>query len=80
MTLFDDTLLDLEKNIDLLRWDYLNELTVFTYFQIETILAFYIKLGIVERWQGLDPAVGEQHYTKLVEELKSGFYVDASIA
>ena len=40
-------LIEFEKNIDTLRWNTLNELTMFTYFQIETILAFCIKLGIV---------------------------------
>lgn len=66
-----------EKGVDNLRWDMLNELTTFSYFQIETILAFCIKLTLVERWKSLDSKTGGEILEKLVEELKSGFSVPA---
>ncbi len=71
-----DDLVTYEKNIDTLRWDMLNELTVFTYFQIETILAFCLKLDMVERWQQLDPETGKERLGRLLEELKTGFTTD----
>jgi hypothetical protein len=70
-----DNLVAYEKNVDTLRWDTLNDLTTFAYFQIETLLAFTIKLGMVERWQGLDEAEGTKRFERLVEELTSGFHL-----
>ncbi len=65
-------LIEWQKNVDMLRWDALNEFTTFTYFQVETVLAFCIKLGIVERWQKLDPALGQEAANRLLAELRSG--------
>ncbi len=70
-----DNLVEYEKNIDTLRWDMLNELTTFTYFQIETILAFCIKLGMVERWQKLEPETGKERLNILLTELEAGFSI-----
>ncbi|MBD3316827.1 MAG: DUF2764 family protein [Chitinivibrionales bacterium] len=61
-----------ENSVDTLRWDELNELTLFTYFRIETILAFCVKLGMVERWLKLDPETGKKKLDRLIEELVSG--------
>jgi hypothetical protein len=71
------TLLEFEKGIDLLRWDMLNELTIFTYFGIETIIAFSIKLLMVERWKKLDAQTGKVVLERLVEELQSAYSVPA---
>ena len=68
-------LVEFEKNIDTLRWDTLDEMTVFTYFQIETILAFCIKLDIVERWQRLKPDVGEEKLKRLLSDLESSYAI-----
>jgi hypothetical protein len=69
------TLVEFEKAIDTLRWNVLNDLTCFSYFSIETILAFVIKLLMVERWKNLDPEVGKDRLDLLVNELCSGFTV-----
>ena len=68
-------LVEFEKNIDTLRWDTLDEMTTFTYFQIETILAFCIKLDIVERWQRLKPDVGKEKLKRLLSDLESSYAV-----
>ncbi|MBN1577584.1 MAG: DUF2764 family protein [Chitinispirillaceae bacterium] len=67
--------LDFEKGIDTLRWDTLNEMTVATYFQAETVYAFYIKLIIVERWRALDPKSGKERLDRLLDELKASYTV-----
>jgi hypothetical protein len=69
----EEDLTTYEKDIDTLRWDMLNELTTFAYFSIEAILAFCIKLAIVERWQALDEQAGKEKLDRLIKELKSGF-------
>lgn len=73
---FDQTsLVAFEKNIDQLRWDMLDELTTFAYFQVETLCAFYIKLGIVERWLDLDPAFGKEKLNTLLKELEASYSI-----
>jgi len=71
------TLLEFEKGIDLLRWDMLNELTAFSYFGIETIIAFSLKLMMVERWKKLDAQTGKVILERLVEELQATYSVPA---
>ncbi len=77
LTLSKGNLTDFEKGIDQLRWDTLDELSAFSYFQIETIAAFTIKLLMVERWLRLDPTVGKEKLDRLIEELKSSYSVPA---
>lgn len=62
-----------EKNIDKIRWDYLEEQTFFHYFTIEKILSYIIKLGIMERWMKLDAETGKALLNKLIEELKHSY-------
>jgi hypothetical protein len=61
-----------ERLLDQLRWDMLDELTTFSYFQIETLLAFCLRLMIVERWTGLDPQTGRKRLEQLLLGLKPG--------
>ncbi len=68
-------LLEFEKGVDLLRWDMLNELTTFSYFSIETIIAFSIKLMMVERWKNLDVQAGKVVLERLVEDLQATYSV-----
>ena len=75
LSLSSENLVEFEKSIDTLRWDTLNEMTTFTYFQIETILAFCIKLNIVERWQRLKPEVGEEKLKRLLSDLESSYTI-----
>lgn len=63
--------LELERVLDAIRWDKLNELTVFSYFAFETILAFTIRLGMVERWQALEEPAGAAIFEQLVTHLTS---------
>lgn len=62
-----------EKAIDLLRWSYLDELNTFNYFSFEVLMAYYLKLGIIERWLQLDQATGEEMFRKLLGELKNSY-------
>lgn len=62
-----------EKAIDLLRWNYLDELNTFNYFTVEVLMAYYIKLGIIERWLRLDQSTGEEMFRRLLGELKHSY-------
>lgn len=70
-----DNLLEFEKGIDSIRWEYLNDLTLFSYFKAETIYAFFLKLLIVERWKALDNKTGKEMLERLVEELNSSYTI-----
>jgi hypothetical protein len=62
-----------EKEADRLRWENLDELNTFNYFTIEVILAYIIKLRMIERWLKLDEKTGKELFGKLIEDLNSSF-------
>lgn len=66
-------LLDREKNLDLMRWNYLDELTTFKYFTIEVVLAFVIRLFTLDRWIYLDKSRGEELFNRYLERLKMSY-------
>lgn len=59
-----------ERKIDKLRWDWLEENTVFDYFNIEYIFAYLCKLQILERWVSLNAEEGERVFRALINNLK----------
>ncbi len=60
-----------ERKIDKFRWDWLEENTVFDYFNIEYIFAYLCKLQILERWVKLNAEEGERIFRELIDNLKS---------
>lgn len=60
-----------ERKTDKLRWDWLDENTVFDYFNIEYIFAYLCKLQILERWVSLNAEEGERVFRELISGLKS---------
>ncbi len=65
--------LEKEKALDMMRWDYLNELNTFNYFTIEVLVAYVIKLLIVERWLRLEPEIGKQMFKQIISELEKSY-------
>ncbi len=65
--------LDREMKLDLLRWQFLDEETFFNYFTIEKVLAFTLKLMIVERWFELDEEKGRELFKNLINDLETGY-------
>lgn len=68
-----DDVQEREKAFDQIRWAYLDDVTFFAYFTIEKLLAFSIKLGMVERWLALDKEHGSKLFNTLLSELKSSY-------
>jgi hypothetical protein len=62
---------DRERRLDKFRWDWLEENTVFDYFNIEYIFAFLCKLQILERWVQLNAEEGERVFRDLIKNLKN---------
>jgi len=61
-----------ERKIDKLRWDWLDENTIFDYFDINFIFAYLCKLQILERWVKLNAEEGERIFRQIIIDLKRG--------
>ncbi len=62
-----------EKEIDKMKWDMIEELSLFDYFSIEIILAYLLKLDIAYRWLKLDYDTGKQMFEQIVDDLKLSY-------
>lgn len=72
-----DNLKDREVGIDRIKWDFLDDITTFHYFTIEKILAYTLKLIMLNRWAELSPERGKEKIEKLIEDLQSGYDIPA---
>lgn len=70
-------LLDREKRIDALRWQWLEDRTLFEVFNIEAVLAYYLKASILHRWDNLTVEEGEKVFRDLVADMKKGIKLEA---
>jgi len=72
LTRINDTvdLVDREKKIDLLKWNWMEDNTFFNYFTIEKIFVFLMKLEMIERWVSLDKVKGNEMFRQLIDQLK----------
>jgi hypothetical protein len=61
-----------ERKIDLLKWEWLEETTLYKTFDIENVLVYFLKLEMLERWTTLDKETGEQSFRSLVGAMKKG--------
>lgn len=68
-----ENLMAREKGLDQIKWDKVEEITLFDYFTIEVVLAYTIKLDIAYRWLELDEENGREMFRKIIDHLKSGF-------
>lgn len=59
-----------ERKLDKFRWDWLEEKSVFDYFNIEYLFAYLCKLQILERWVHLNAEEGERVFRELITHLK----------
>ena len=66
-----EDLLEREKRIDKLRWDWLEEQNFFNYFTVECLFVFLQKLGMLERWISLDKDKGNQKFRSIITDLKN---------
>ncbi len=69
----DVEMIEKEKNIDKIKWTYLDEQTFFHFFTIEKILSFLLKLQITERWLKLDKVTGTALLEQLIDDIKTSY-------
>ena len=65
-----DELVEREKKIDLLKWNWMEDNSFFLYFSIEKIFIFLMKLEMIGRWISLDKEKGNEMFRKLISQLK----------
>jgi len=63
-------IIEKEQLIDQLRWEKAGEICTYNYFDIDVILSFLLKSGLVQRWALMDKAKGEKMFRELVSEIK----------
>ncbi len=68
-----DDLIRRERQIDDFIWEKVETLTLKELFTMDRILAFIVKLRIVDRWLKLDEQTGREMFRKLVDEIRGTF-------
>lgn len=65
-----ENLFERERNIDQMKWDWIDDEIFFNYFSIERIFAFLVKIEMIDRWCSLDGEKGKELFRKLIDSLK----------
>ena len=68
-----DDLIQREKKIDDFIWEKVENLTLMELFTMDRILAFIVKLRIIDRWMKLDEQKGREMFRRLVDEIRGTF-------
>jgi hypothetical protein len=66
-------LMEREKRLDQLRWEFIDEKTIFHYFDLDKIIAYFLKLNIVLRWSSLDKLAGETLFRSMLNTLEHSY-------
>lgn len=66
-----EDLVEREKKIDLLKWNWLENESFFHYFTIERVFVFLLQLEMIERWVSLDKEKGNELFRQMIEKLKN---------
>lgn len=59
-----------EREMDMIKWNWLEENTFFHYFTVEKLFAFLVRLDIAGRWFRLDKEKGQEMFRSLIGSLK----------
>lgn len=66
-------LVERERGLDLLLWDYIEEAVVYEYFSMEKVLSFMLELMIVERWSKMNSESGRKVFMEVVDKFRKSF-------
>lgn len=72
-----EELVEREKKIDILKWNWMEDAIFFDYFTIERIFVFLLKLEMIERWISLDKEKGNEIFRNIIESLKNEVQIPA---
>lgn len=69
----ESNLLEREKKIDNLKWQWIEDNAVFKYFTVEKIFAYILQMEIIERWSVLSSEKGDAIFRGFVSKLQASF-------
>ena len=72
-----DDLMQREKTMDALRFEWLQDRTEFDFFSPEMVFAYYLEAAMLQRWSILTVEEGEKVFRELVADMKKGVKLDA---
>lgn len=65
-----------ERGLDLLRWNYIDELSTFEYFSIDFVMGYMLKITMICRWLQLDESTGREMFDRLVQNVTTPELID----
>lgn len=66
-----DDLLERERAIDRIKWNFIDEKNTFRYFSVEVVLGYFLKFQMLDRWVRLDAERGVQRIDEVIHELEN---------
>lgn len=66
-----DELVEREKKIDLLKWNWMEDAVFFNYFTVERIFVFLLRLEMIGRWISMDKEKGNELFRQMIDQLKN---------
>lgn len=73
-TMSDESPLSAEHHLGRLRWQYLSELAVGHYFDLDAVIVYFLKLQLLARNRLFNRQDGEQAYRSATEEIMNNYY------
>lgn len=71
-----EDLYERERAIDNLRFAWLEETTKLKNFAFENVVAYYLELQMLCRWEKLTTEIGEKVFREIVKDMKKGIKLD----
>lgn len=71
-----EDLMQREKAMDAIRFEWLQERTEFDFFSVEMVYAYYLEAVMLHRWSILTIEEGEKVFRALVADMKRGIKLD----
>ena len=72
-----EDLMQREKAMDAIRFEWLQDRTEFDFFSSEMVFAYYLEALMLHRWSILTVEQGEKIFRDLVADMKKGVRLDA---
>ena len=69
----NDNLVERERGLDLIIWDFLDEAVAFEYFSLERVISYMLRLMIIERWSKMSSESGRRVFMEMIEKFRQSF-------
>lgn len=69
----NDNLVERERGLDLIIWNFLDEAVTFEYFSLGRVISYMLRLMIVERWSRMSSESGRKVFMEMIEKFRQSF-------